>query len=153
MSRDKRDLRENGRLKHASYGQKGVTYCRRRVPRAIFLPAHVAFLPVSFILISSRKRPSDPPRDTRESSEHAPLRSHVSRDLLIPQTLTRTANARFPARAAHTSLNYHLFSEATCVYFHNYRILSLTFDKTRVRTCIKVYARCTLPLFSYSWVI
>jgi len=29
--------------------------------------------------------------------EHAPLRSHVSRDPLMPRTLTRLADARFPA--------------------------------------------------------
>jgi len=78
--------------------QKGVTYCRRRcVPRAIFLSALVAFLPSpsssyhhgSVLLIHREIR--------AKVWAYSLSKSRKSRSLM-PQTLTRIADARFSRR-------------------------------------------------------
>lgn len=75
-------------LRNTRVTRQKVTYCRRRT-MCNFLSALVAFLPSPSSSYHHGSVASDPPRDYAQKYEHAPFRSHVSRDLLIPQTLTR----------------------------------------------------------------
>lgn len=95
--------------------QKGVTYCRRhRVPRAIFCRRSLPFYRLLHPHIITEAFFWSTERYARKY-EHVPFQSHVSRDLLIPQTLTRTTDTQFPADCLHTLLNYRPFSDATCI--------------------------------------
>lgn len=104
-------------LRNTRVTRQKVTYCRRRT-MCNFLSALVAFLPSPSSSYHHGSVASDPLRDYAQKYEHAPFRSHVSRDLLIPQTLTRICG-RTISRAFCAYVPYLIIGACTIYSFRN----------------------------------
>lgn len=107
----KRDLRENGLFEYLRNTrvtrQKGITYCRRRYHVQFFCRRSLPFYRLLHPhIITEASRLWSAERLCAKVRACAPFRSHVSRDLLIPQTLTRICGRSTisPAFCVYTSL-------------------------------------------------
>lgn len=131
-------------LRNTRVTRQKVTYCRRRT-MCNFLSALVAFLPSPSSSYHHGSVACDPPRDYAQKYEHAPFRSHVSRDLLIPQTLTRICG-RTISRVLYTCLlfNYHPFFRGHSLCYLYFHIFFLLWNNSKL-----IFIKYILIIFRY----